>query len=92
MGVTVSSVSSMGSRCLTCALIKSVDSWKSLALIKVVCIIIEGCLNYAVLFMWFCYIFLRVATELGAIPVTQYSVMGGGRFFPMVSREVSLID
>ena len=37
-------------------------------------------------------LFLRVATELGAIPATQYSVMGGGRFFPMVSREVSLID
>ena len=37
-------------------------------------------------------LFLHVATELGAIPVTQYSVMGGGRFFPMVSREVSLID
>ena len=32
-----------------------------------------------------------IATELGAIPATQYSVMGGGRFFPMVSREVSLI-
>ena len=32
-----------------------------------------------------------IVTELGAIPATQYSVMGGGRFFPMVSREVSWI-
>ena len=34
---------------------------------------------------------MPIVTELGAIPVTQYSVMGGGRFFPMVSREVSWI-
>ena len=34
---------------------------------------------------------IPIVTELGAIPTTQYSVMGGGCFFPMVSREVSRI-
>ena len=29
-----------------------------------------------------------VATELGAVPSMQYSVMGGGRLYPVVSREV----
>ena len=28
------------------------------------------------------------AAELGAQPVMTYQVMGGGRFFPSVSREV----
>ena len=34
-------------------------------------------------------IYALTVTELGALPAMQYSVMGGGRFYPMVSREVS---
>ena len=37
-----------------------------------------------------CYFFLGIShAQLGATPTAQYQVMGGGRFFPSVSREAS---
>ena len=48
---------------------------------------------YAAKLYQFYLLFLGIDhAKLGATPTVQYQVMGGGRFFPSVSREVSTID
>ena len=39
--------------------------------------------------IWFLFWF--AASELGAVPTMKYSVMGGGRVNPEVSREVTIL-